>query len=325
MHIHSPVMVEQVLEYMDIKGNDLVVDCTLGEGGHSARFLEYLEDGLLLGIEQDQELLERAVDRFKRYKEKFIAVKDNFVDLKQIVKEKIGERVNKIFFDLGASMYHFKESGRGFSFLKEEPLDMRMDRSKPLKAEEVVNRFERSKLAKIVWAYGEERFSNRIAGFIEREREKKQITTSRQLADIVKRAIPRKFWPKKIHPATKTFQALRIFINDEIDILETALRDAVELLRPDGRICVISFHSLEDRIVKTVFKELSRDCSCPPDFPICMCGGKKVIKILTKKPLLPDASENQRNPSCRSARLRCVVKLKNGVSNDVSQSMGASA
>jgi len=309
MWIHNPVMLEQVLYYLDIKQNDSIVDCTLGEGGHSLRFLEHLEGGTLLGIEQDEEILGRATRRLHDYEEHFIPVRDNFSNLKSIVQRTIGSGVHKIFFDLGISMYHFKESGRGFSFNRNEPLDMRLDQSKPLSAQDVVNSFNRKKLTEIIWAYGEERFSNRIAHFIASERDKNPITTSGQLADIVMRAVPRKFWPKVVHPATKTFQALRIFVNDEIEILENALRDGIDLLRPGGRICVISFHSLEDRIVKSVFSDLKKGCHCPPDYPICVCGGRQVIKVLTKKPAQPDENEVESNPASRSARLRCAVKL----------------
>jgi 16S rRNA (cytosine1402-N4)-methyltransferase len=224
----------------------------------------------------------------------------------------MGNRVDKIFFDLGISMYHIRESGRGFSFGQAEPLDMRLDTSKPLSAKDVVNRFNRKKLTEIIWAYGEERFSNRIAHYIVTERAKKPITTSSDLADIVMRAVPKKFWPRNIHPATKTFQAIRIFVNDEIEILERAVREGIDMLRPGGRICIISFHSLEDRIVKSVFRDLNRGCTCPPDFPVCVCGGKRLIKVLTKKPLQPDEHEIERNPASRSAKLRCAMKLNTG-------------
>jgi 16S rRNA (cytosine1402-N4)-methyltransferase len=309
MWIHNPVMLDQVLCYLDIRRNDRIVDCTLGEGGHSLQFLEHLEGGKLLGIEQDAEILSRATKRLQEYTDRFIPVRDNFSNLRDIVQRTFGKRIDKIFFDLGISMYHFKESGRGFSFNRDEPLDMRLDQSKPISAIDVVNKFNRKKLSEIIWAYGEERFSNRIAHCIVAERTKNQITTSGQLADIVMRAVPKKFWPRNVHPATKTFQALRIFVNDEIEILEKALRDGIDLLRPGGRICVISFHSLEDRIVKSVFSDLNRGCHCPPDFPVCVCGGKRVIKVLTKKPRMPDEREIHENPASRSARLRCAVKL----------------
>jgi 16S rRNA (cytosine1402-N4)-methyltransferase len=309
MWIHNPVMLDQVLCYLDIRRDDRIVDCTLGEGGHSLQFLEHLEGGKLLGIEQDGEILSRATKRLQGYTDRFIPVRDNFSNLRDIVQRTLGKSIDKIFFDLGISMYHFKESGRGFSFNRDEPLDMRLDQSKPLSAIDVVNKFNRKKLSEIIWAYGEERFSNRIAHCIVGERTKNQITTSGQLADIVMRAVPKKFWPRNVHPATKTFQALRIFVNDEIEILEKALHDGIDLLRPGGRICVISFHSLEDRIVKSVFNDLNRGCHCPPDFPVCVCGGKRVIKVLTKKPRMPDEQEIHENPASRSARLRCALKL----------------
>lgn len=308
--MHKPVMVQQVLSCLSIEGGDLVVDCTLGEGGHASHFLRELKNGRLLGIEQDEQILKLAVERLKGADGRFIPVRDNFINLKNIIDEKLGSKVDKLFFDLGVSMFHIKESGRGFSFSRDEPLDMRLDLTKSLSAADIVNQFEEKKLAEIIWAYGEERFARLIAQLIVKERVRKPITTSAELADIVMRAIWRKYWPKHIHPATRTFQAIRIFVNDEIDVLEKSLRDAVDSLKPGGRICVISFHSLEDRIVKSVFGDLSKGCSCPPDFPVCVCGLKKVLKTLTKKPLVPDEQECYENPASRSARLRCAVKLK---------------
>jgi len=324
MYVHNPVMLEQALRSLDIGPSDRVVDCTLGEGGHAQYFLERLTSGTLLGIEQDDEILKRAQKRLEAFGGKFIPIHDNFSNLKTVVAKHFTDGIDKIFFDLGISMYHIRESGRGFSFSGDEPLDMRLDRAKALSAADVVNRFSRKKLSEIIWAYGEERFSGRIALYIVEAREKKRITSSIELADIVKKAVPRKYWPKKIHPATKTFQAIRIFVNDEIEILENALRDAIDVLKPGGRICVISFHSLEDRVVKSVFNDLKRDCRCPPDFPVCVCGGKKIIKVLTKKPLMPDDRETDQNPASRSARLRCAQKL-DGANNQSQKEMRYSA
>jgi 16S rRNA (cytosine1402-N4)-methyltransferase len=325
MFAHNPVMVEKVLSCLAIELQDKIVDCTLGEGGHTVHFLKKIKDGFVLGIEQDSEVLGRAIKRFEKSHGRFLPVNDNFSNLKQIIDQNIKAKVDKIFFDLGISMFHIKESGRGFSFSREEPLDMRLDKSKSLQGVNVVNDFEKKRIAEIIWAYGEEKFSNRIAELMVRERKQNRITTSTQLADIIKRAIPRKYWPKNIHPATKTFQAIRIFVNDEIEILEKALRDGIEMLKPGGRICVISFHSLEDRIVKSVFRDLARGCTCPPDFPVCVCGGKKVIKILTKKPLYPDEDEVGRNPASRSARLRCANKLVECVEKTTKSAMKVSA
>ena len=311
MYAHTPIMVDKVLEYLDIKETDTVVDCTLGEGGHSHYFLQKLNRGKLIGIEQDRIILERAKERLKGFSDNFVPINSNFSQIREITDDLGIGKINKIFFDLGISMFHIKESKRGFSFLQNEPLDMRLDSSKNLSAKDVINEFDEKKLAEIIWAYGEERFSSRIAHFIIKERKIKPITTSLQLSDIIKRAIPRKYWPRRIHPATKTFQAIRIFVNDEIEILEKALRDAVDLLDAEGRICVISFHSLEDRIVKTVFKDLAKGCICPPDFPVCICGRKKEVKILTRKPVLSEKNEISRNPASRSAKLRCAEKLMN--------------
>lgn len=316
MYAHTPVMLRQVLACLAIEEGDIVVDCTLGEGGHTSHFLRLLKEGMLVGIEQDSEILQRAQSRLKGYNGRFVAVRDNFSRIGEILDERVGKPVDKIFFDLGISMFHIKESGRGFTFAADEPLDMRLDLGKSPSAKEIVNGFDKDKLAQIIWAYGEERFSNQIAQLIVRERGKVPITTSGQLADIVGRAIHRKFWPKNIHPATRTFQAIRIFVNDEIEILERAFRSAIANLKPGGRICVISFHSLEDRIAKSVFNDLARGCSCPPDFPVCVCGGRKVLKLLTKKPLMPDEDEIRGNPASRSARLRCALKLKEAAGAD---------
>ncbi|MBN2324490.1 MAG: 16S rRNA (cytosine(1402)-N(4))-methyltransferase RsmH [Spirochaetes bacterium] len=311
MIVHEPVMVRQVLEVLDIRPGDTVLDCTLGEGGHTAHFLEKASCGIVIGIEQDEEVLARAKERFREQEDRFIPVQGNFSSLQKIVANHTGSQVDRIFFDLGISMYHFKESGRGFSFSKNEPLDMRLDRSRAMSAADVVNGFDEKKLAEIVWAYGEERFSNQIAAAIVRRRKLKQITMSKELADIVMEAVPKRFWPKSIHPATKTFQAVRIFVNDEIEILEKALRDGIDTLKEGGRMCVISFHSLEDRIVKSLFRELAKGCTCPPDFPVCVCGKRKVVKVLTKKPLIAQQEEVGVNPASRSARLRCALKLTN--------------
>jgi len=325
MSVHTPVMPTQVIQVLDIRPDSTVIDCTLGEGGHASLFLRIIREGKLFGIEQDADILEVARERLKEYGDRFVPVHGNFSDVGEIVRDRVHSKADGIFFDLGISMYHIKESGRGFSFSREEPLDMRLDPSRGISAADVINGFSRKKLSEIIWAYGEERFSGRIALSIVEERKKNPVTTSTQLADIVKRAVPRKFWPHRIHPATKTFQAIRIFVNDEIEILENALRDAVEVLKPGGRICVISFHSLEDRIVKSVFNDLGKGCHCPPDFPVCVCGGKKVVRVLTRKPSQPDEEDALRNPASRSARLRCAVKLNGTIQKNKKEEMRYSA
>ncbi len=326
MYAHYPVMLEQVMDCLDIGPDQVVVDCTLGEGGHARGMLQKLERGALIGIEQDEEVLSRAKERLETFGRRFIPVRDNFSHVREIVEQQSPTgRADRVLFDLGVSMFHFTESGRGFSFSREEPLDMRLDRDRPLDAHQVVNTFSRQKLSEIIWAYGEERFANRIAHRIVQARGEKPISTSRELADIVKRAVPRKYWPRRIHPATKTFLAIRIFVNDELDILEQSVRDAVEALAPGGRVCVISFHSLEDRIVKSVFNDLRRGCTCPPDFPVCVCGGIKKVRVLTKKPVTPAEGELERNPPSRSARMRCAQKLREQAAHHLSREVQQSA
>ncbi|MFW6181217.1 MAG: 16S rRNA (cytosine(1402)-N(4))-methyltransferase RsmH [Spirochaetota bacterium] len=326
MYTHYPVMLEEVLDCLEVAPGQVVVDCTLGEGGHAREMVRRLEGGTLIGIEQDGEVLERAKERLEAFGDRFIGVRDNFSRIREIVEEQSPTgKADRVLFDLGVSRFHLISSGRGFSFNRDEPLDMRMDRGRPLDAYQVVNTFSRHKLSEIIWAYGEERFANRIALRIEQAREKKPISTSRELADIVKGAVPRKYWPRRIHPATRTFQAVRVFVNDELDILEQSVRDAVEALAPEGRICVISFHSLEDRIVKSVFNDLRRGCTCPPDFPVCVCGGTRKLRVLTRKPVTPSESELERNPPSRSARMRCAQKLRGHEAGNLSQEVQQSA
>jgi 16S rRNA (cytosine1402-N4)-methyltransferase len=326
MYAHYPVMLGEVLDCLDVGPGQVVVDCTLGEGGHAREVLQRLEGGTLIGVEQDGEVLDRAKERLEAFGDRFVPVRDSFSRVREIVEEYAPTgKAGRVLFDLGVSRYHLTESGRGFSFNREEPLDMRIDQGRPLSASQVVNSFSRQKLAEIIWAYGEERFANRIALRIEQEREKKPISSSRELADIVKGAVPRKYWPRRIHPATRTFQAVRIFVNDELDILEQAVRDAVDVLAPEGRICVISFHSLEDRIVKSVFNDLRRGCTCPPDFPVCVCGGTRKLRVLTRKPVTPSESELERNPPSRSARMRCAQKLREQGAGNLSREVQQSA
>ncbi len=248
-----------------------------------------------------------AGERLKRFGERVRLMHGNFLDIKGIMKD---ERADAILFDLGVSSYQLEDKERGFSFMSDAPLDMRMDKKAEITAADIVNSASERELSDIIFKYGEERFAKRIASFIVKERETKPVATTLQLSNIITKAVPARFHPRDIHPATRTFQALRIAVNHELEILERSLLDAVDILKPKGRMCVISFHSLEDRIVKRAFQRLEKGCICPPKIPICQCGIKPSMKIITKKPVAPAEEEINANPRARSAKLRAAEKLQ---------------
>lgn len=301
--VHIPVLQNEILKYLNPKPNENFIDCTIGEGGHSLAILEATEpDGRLLGIDWDEEIVKSL--RFKvqglKFKERLILVCGNFANLEEIVKKQKIRAVQGILFDLGVSSWHLEKSERGFSFQRKEPLDMRYNPQNPLTAEKIINYWSASEIEKILREYGEERWARQIAQNIIEFRKIKPITTTSQLIDIVKKSIPAKFRRKKIHPATQTFQALRIAVNDELNNLEKALPQALKILKPGDathpppRIAVISFHSLEDRIIKNFFKEKAKE---------------NLLKILTKKPIRPTNKEIKINPRSRSAKLRAGQKI----------------
>jgi 16S rRNA (cytosine1402-N4)-methyltransferase len=292
--MHIPVLQKEVIEYLDPKSNENFIDCTIGEAGHTlAIFKKNKPKGIVLGIEIDSELYRKLKKRF--LKEKRIILENNsYINLKEIVKKRDFNKVNGIFFDLGMSSWHLKESGRGFSFLKDEPLNMRYDwktKNNILTAEEILNNWSEKEIEKILKEYGEEKFAKNIALKIIKTRKIKPIESTFQLVEIIKSAVPLWYQHQKIHPATKTFQALRIVVNDELNNLKTALLQARDILEPGGRLITISFHSLEDRIVKHFFKNQT-----------------KAFKILTKKPIIPTNEEIKINPRSRSAKLRAIIK-----------------
>jgi len=293
---HIPVLQKEVLEYLDPKPNENFIDCTIGEGGHTLAILEKNgPKGKVLGIEWDPELYKKlSRSDLDRLKARLILVNDNFANLEEIAKSQKFRSVSGILFDIGMSSWHLEESGRGFSFLKEEPLDMRYNPQNPLSAEKIVNYWSALEIEKILEIHGEERFSKQIAKYIISFREVKPIKTTFQLVEIIKKATPDWYHRRKIHPATKTFQALRIAVNDELNNLEKALPQALNILKPGGRIAVISFHSLEDRIIKNFLKEKAKE---------------NILKILTKKPIKPSLEEIKINPRSRSAKLRAAKKL----------------
>ncbi len=308
---HVPVMPAEVMAHLNCQSGSCIVDCTLGGAGHAGAILEQiLPDGLLIGIDQDADAIENAERVLKPYAGNLRLIHDNFVNLPHILSQLNVASVDGILADLGVSLYQIESSGRGFSFRKEEPLDMRMDIDNPVTAETIVNTASRDRLKTIFKQYGEERWASRIARRIVDYRSEKPIYNSVELARIVTEAIPAKASGKRhIHPATKVFMALRIAVNKELDILAGFIDDSVAALAPGGRLCIISFHSLEDRIVKQRLKSFERGCTCPPDFPKCICGHKPQVRVITRKPIGPSSREVEENPMARSAKLRVAEKL----------------
>jgi len=292
---HTTVLLEESIKYLNCRPGKIYVDCTLGGGGHSQRILEELgTTGKLIAIDQDQEAIIAAKERLKKHKEQIIFVESNFVHLPNILAELDIPSVDGIMFDLGVSSYQLDNAERGFSYQHDAPLDMRMDRKSDYTAADLVNEMTQDELSKIIWQYGEERWSKRIAQFIVEARNRQEIQRTGELVEIIKAAIPAGARRKGPHPAKRTFQALRIAVNEELKVLEKVLETGINCLAPEGRMCVISFHSLEDRIVKHTFRTLKQE---------------KQVKVLTNKPLLPLEEEIENNPRARSAKLRAVEKL----------------
>ncbi|MCP3927007.1 MAG: 16S rRNA (cytosine(1402)-N(4))-methyltransferase RsmH [Desulfobacterales bacterium] len=308
---HISAMPDEVLHYLDLRPGKIYVDGTLGGCGHSKAILEKIgPDGRLIGIDQDIDSIENAKDVLSAYKERVTLVHDNFANLPDILSGLNIEAVDGILIDIGLSQHQLSGSGRGFSFQKDEPLDMRMDIKAEHTAEYLVNVLSEKELVEIFFKYGEEKFSRRIAKNIVIRRKEKAIKTSIDLAEIVTASIPVKNRMKqKIHPATRIFQAIRIAVNKELERLETFMDSFHELLNTDGRLCVLTFHSLEDRIVKKKIKELEIDCICPKDFPKCVCDEKRIVKSLTRRVVIPGKKEINDNPMARSTKLRAAVKL----------------
>lgn len=306
---HVSVLLNEVIEKLNIKENGIYVDCTLGGAGHSINILKSLSnEGRLIGIDQDTAAIEASKIRLSKY-ENVEYVHDNFRNIKKILKDLNIDKVDGILMDLGVSSYQLDEEKRGFSYMHDAPLDMRMNLDSNFSAFNVVNDYSEEELYNVIKNYGEEQFAKRIAGFIAYRRSKSQIMTTMQLVEIIKAAIPAKYRRQGSHPAKKTFQAIRIEVNKELQYLDKTIEEAISCLNVEGRICIISFHSLEDRIVKRKFKGLENPCTCPPDFPQCVCGKKPVIKLISKKPILPSEEEIEGNARSRSAKLRVAEKL----------------
>jgi 16S rRNA (cytosine1402-N4)-methyltransferase len=300
---HKPVLLEETIEGLNIRKECTYVDGTLGGAGHSKKILERLENtGVLIGIDRDQEALAAAKQNLKDFKN-VCYIHGNHDEIKQIFQENNFQNVDGILLDLGVSSYQLDEKSRGFSYLGNNELDMRMDKSQNLTAKEVVNKYPEQELARIIFEYGEERFSRKIAYNICEARKEKEISTTEELVKIIEKSIPG-FAKNEGHPAKRTFQAIRIEVNNEIEPLYNTILDCIELLKPEGRLCVITFHSLEDRAVKKAFEQAEGRCTCPKDLPYCVCGAKSLGKIINKKPRIATKEEQSENSRSKSAKLR---------------------
>ncbi|MGN1048629.1 MAG: 16S rRNA (cytosine(1402)-N(4))-methyltransferase RsmH [Eubacteriales bacterium] len=307
---HKPVLLEECIESLDIKPDGIYVDGTAGGGGHSFGIASALGDGgRLIAIDQDEDAIRAAGKRLARFGDKVTLVRSNFRELESVCSELCIDRIDGILMDLGVSSYQLDTPERGFSYQADAPLDMRMDNRSSFSAYDVVNSYSEEELRNVIFGYGEEKFGGRIASEIVRARSEKPIETTGELSEIIKKAIPAAARQGGPHPAKRTFQAIRIEVNGELSVIAPAIGSAVKLLSSGGRIAVITFHSLEDREVKQSFTELAKGCTCPKEFPVCVCGNRPKLKIITKKPILPSAAELEENPRSRSAKLRVAEKI----------------
>ena len=305
---HKPVMLQECIEGLQIKSNGIYIDGTMGGAGHSIEIVKRLSsDGRLIGIDRDEEALKASKERLAEYKN-VTYIHDNHDNIKEILQKLGINQVDGILLDLGVSSYQLDERNRGFSYLGENELDMRMDKSQDLTAKRVVNDYPEKELANIIYEYGEERFSRQIAKNICNYRKEKTINTTKELVDIIEKSIP-KSKQNDGHPAKRTFQAIRIEVNNEIKPLYTTVKDCIDCLKPQGRLCIITFHSLEDRAVKNAYIEAKGKCTCPSDLPYCVCGAKTLGKIITKKPIIATKEEQEENSRSKSAKLRIFEKI----------------
>ena len=304
-------MAPEVIEALDPARGGVYVDCTAGGGGHSLEIAKRLPEGSrLICLDRDDEAIEACTARLKDFKDRVTIVKSDFRNIGAALDTVGVDKIDGVMWDLGVSSHQLDDGDRGFSYSKEAPLDMRMDRTETKSAYDVVNAYPEEELKRIIRDYGEERFAGRIASFICEARDEKPIETTTELSEIISRAIPAAQRMKEAqNPARRTFQAIRIEVNGELDAIEPSITEAVERLNPDGRLAVITFHSLEDRIAKETFKKLATGCTCPPEFPVCVCGGKPKIELMSRKPILPSDEEMEVNPRSRSAKLRTAKKL----------------
>ena len=306
---HQPVLLHQCIEGLNIRPDGIYVDGTLGRAGHAREIAARLQTGRLICIDRDQAALDAAPQRLGALMDKVTLVHGNFADLAAILDKLSIDGADGMLFDLGVSSPQLDDSARGFSYRMDAPLDMRMDRSSALSAYEVVNQWPEQQLKGILWRYGEERYAPAIAAAIVRARAQKPVEPTLELVELIRGAMPPAALREKQHPAKRSFQAIRIAVNDELGAVERMLQDAIARLNSGGRLAVISFHSLEDRLVKTAFAQAARGCTCPPDFPVCVCGKKPLVRLVARKPIVADEQEVQDNPRARSAKLRIAEKL----------------
>ena len=307
---HRPVLLDECIQALNIRPDGIYVDGTLGRAGHSREIAKRLTTGRLICVDRDDAALEAAKERLADWMDKVTLVHSNFDHIDAILNDLGLSGVDGMLFDLGVSSPQLDDGSRGFSYMANAPLDMRMDRSEGLTAADVVNTWSQEELRRILFQYGEERCASQIAAAIVRRRGDKPIETTLELVEVIKSAMPAKALREKQHPAKRSFQAIRIAVNDELASVDRMLRGAVPRLNKGGRLAVITFHSLEDRIVKTGLAEFAKGCTCPPDFPVCVCGKTPDVKLVNKKPILPTQEEIEENPRARSAKLRVAEKLK---------------
>jgi len=307
--VHRSVLLDECIEALDIKPDGIYLDGTLGGAGHSCQIAERLTTGRLIGVDRDTVALKAATERLAPYMDRVTLVHSNFSELASILDNLGLEKIDGMLFDLGVSSPQLDDGSRGFSYMADAPLDMRMNREDSVTAYDVVNSWPREELRRILFDYGEERYAPLIAAAIERRREQKPIETTLELVDVIRSAMPNKALREKQHPAKRSFQAIRIAVNDELGSVERMLGCAMDRLNEGGRLAVITFHSLEDRIVKSAMQQAARGCTCPPEFPVCVCGNKPKVKVLTKKPIISAQQELEENPRARSAKLRVAEKI----------------
>ena len=310
--VHKSVLLYETVGSLNIKPGGIYVDGTMGGGGHSLEIAKRLTTGRLICIDQDPNAHEAAGKRLAEYKDRITFVRDNFGNIANILDSLGIEKIDGMLLDIGVSSHQLDEAERGFSYQQDAPLDMRMNPDRPFSAYDVVNGYDEDELDRVIFTYGEERWARRIAQFIVKERENKPIETTGELVDIIKKAVPKGARKDGPHPAKRTFQAIRIEVNGELEVLQRAIDDVAARLAVGGRLCIITFHSLEDRIVKEAFRKQENPCICPPQFPVCVCGKKPLGRVITRKPILPSKEELEENPRSRSAKLRVLE----GVSQD---------